>query len=114
MEKLLREPIDNYLVAKEGSFAGNDLADKLRKVFPQMIGDILTDKIRYKVVGSPGKGNWTDCPWIAILDRLITKTPQSGYYPVFIFKADMTGVYLSLNQGVTDIMKQTNFPAPNH
>jgi 5-methylcytosine-specific restriction protein A len=103
MENLLREPIENYLVAKEGIFAGNELADKLRKGFPQMISGLLTDKIRYKVIGSPGKGNWTDCPWIAILDTLITKTPQSGYYPVFIFKADMTGVYLSLNQGVTEV-----------
>ncbi len=53
--------------------------------------------------GSAGAGNWSATPWIAILDILITDTPQSGYYPVFLFRDDMSGFYLSLNQGVTDI-----------
>lgn len=103
MDKILREPIVNYLTQKQQPFAANYLADKLRHEFPELITQILPDKTRYKVIGSPGKGNWTDNPWIAILDILISETPQSGYYPVFIFKADMTGVYLSLNQGVTKV-----------
>lgn len=103
MEKLLREPIENYLKQKRLSFAGNPLADQLRHEFPQLISQVLSDQTRYKVVGSPGKGNWTDCPWIAIFDTLVTDTAQSGYYPVFLFKADMSGVYLSLNQGVTEV-----------
>lgn len=103
MDNILQEPIKNYLIAKQSPFANNQLAEKFRKEFPQIINQIIVDKIRYKVVGSPGLGNWAECPWIAILDRIITETPQSGYYPVFIFKADMTGVYLSLNQGITKV-----------
>lgn len=103
MERILREIIKNYLVQKQQPFENNDLAKKLRKEYPNLIKQIIPDQIRYEVVGSPGKGNWADNPWIAILDTLITQTPQSGYYPVLLFKADMMGVYLSLNQGVTEV-----------
>jgi 5-methylcytosine-specific restriction enzyme A len=103
MENILSEPIEQYLLAKQNNFSGNEIANKLRHDFPNIIQELIPDKTRYKVVGSPGKGNWTDCPWIAILDSLITETPQSGYYPVFLFRADMTGVYISLNQGVTEV-----------
>lgn len=103
MDRILRETITNYLIQKQLAFAGNQLADSLRNEYPNLLAQILPDQSRYIVAGSPGKGNWTDNPWIAILDTLITNTPQSGYYPVFLFKSDMSGVYLSLNQGVTEV-----------
>lgn len=105
MQQVLNETIENYLIEKSKDFGGNKLAAKFRNNFPAEIEKLLIDKTRYKAIGSPGKGNWTSCPWIAILDTLITETPQKGYYPVFLFKSDMTGVYLSLNQGVTDIIE---------
>jgi len=105
MENILREPIENYLVEKSKTFSGNQLASKFRKEFPDQINNILVEKSRYKTVGSSGKGQWTECPWIAILDVLITESPQEGYYPVFIFKSDMSGIYLSLNQGVTKVIQ---------
>lgn len=85
----------------------------MRNEFPNLLAQILPDQTRYKVTGSPGKGNWTDNPWIAILDTLITDTPQSGYYPVFLFKSDMSGVYLSLNQGVTEVKEYYKRDAKN-
>ena len=103
MNRILREPIENYLTQKQLTFAGNQLAHSFRNEYPNLLAQILPDQTRYKVAGSPGKSKWTDNPWIAILDTLITDTPQSGYYPVFIFKSDMSGVYLSLNQGVTKV-----------
>jgi len=105
MENILKEPIADYLNEKSKDFGGNELANKFRHDFPREIEKLITDKTRYKTIGSPGKGNWTDCPWIAILDTLITESPQKGYYPVFLFKSDMSGVYLSLNQGVTDVIE---------
>lgn len=105
MENILQEPILHYLKEKTKEFGGNALANKFRHDFPKEIESLLIDKTRYKVIGSPGKGNWTDCPWFAILDSLVTDTPQKGYYPVFLFASDMSGVYLSLNQGVTEVIK---------
>lgn len=103
MDIILREAISEYLTAKTTSFAGNPIARKFRKDYPTLLRSIIQDKFRYKVVGSAGQGNWADCPWIAILDTLITNSAQSGFYPVFLFRADMTGAYLSINQGVTKV-----------
>jgi hypothetical protein len=54
------------------------------------------------VVGSGGKGRATRTPWIAILDPDETSSPQDGLYLVFIFKAGLEEVVLTLNQGVTN------------
>lgn len=40
---------------------------------------------------------------MAVFDPLITDTAQRGYYPVYLFREDFTGAYLSLNQGVTEV-----------
>ena len=51
---------------------------------------------------SVGKGQWAKVPWVAILDRSETTTVQRGIYVVYLFREDMSGVYLTLNQGVTE------------
>lgn len=63
--------------------------------------DPVASRPHLKVVASYGKGNWSHVPWISILDHRITTTTQDGVYPVFLFAADMSGVYLTLNQGTT-------------
>lgn len=103
MEIILREPIQRYLTEKENTFTNNGLANHIRLTYPELIRSILPDDNRYKVKGSPGITRWTNFPWIAIFDTIVTESAQSGYYIVFLFKSDMSGVYLSLNQGVTSI-----------
>ncbi len=101
MDNILKEPLAQYLSAKECSFKDNNLANRFRHDFPELVASLIPDKERYKVVGSAGHSRWAECPWIAIYDTLITESAQTGYYPVYLFKTDMSGVYLSLNQGVT-------------
>lgn len=55
---------------------------------------------------SIGQGNWTNVPWIALLDRRETDTTQHGVYPVYLFRQDMSGFYLTFNQGVTRPFKR--------
>jgi 5-methylcytosine-specific restriction protein A len=104
---MLREPIlrvlNEYPSAKSEEFHGHPLADFLRHDFPSQISNLTTDKKRYVCRGSAGRGKWTDCPWTATLNTLVTESPQRGYYLVYLFREDMTGVYLSLNQGITDL-----------
>jgi 5-methylcytosine-specific restriction protein A len=102
MRTFLNDVLEGYSEAKNKPLKGNSLANKIRGEFPNEIQRLINDN-RYKVVGSPGKGNWADCPWIAILDMFVTDTAQSGYYPVFLFMPNMKGVFLSLNQGVTEV-----------
>ena len=54
-----------------------------------------------RVKWSVGKGNWAGVSWIAIIDSRETDAPKGGIYCVFLFREDMTGVYSTLNQGVT-------------
>lgn len=53
-----------------------------------------------KVKWSVGKGSWAHVPWIALLDSRETHSTQNGVYPVYLFREDLSGIYLALNQGI--------------
>lgn len=65
----------------------------------------LIDLSDYKIAASVGKGNSSEIPWISIVDPEITKTPTEGFYVVFLFSADGSRIYLTLNQGITYFKK---------
>ena len=95
--------LSEYLQESKKDLVGNPLASFIRTEVPNLIINLLENSERYKVVGSPGMGNWASCPWIAVFDKLVTETAQSGYYPVYLFREDMSGLYFSLNQGITEV-----------
>lgn len=96
-----------YLNEKNNLFGKNKLADNIRKSYLEPFYEILVGYgDRYVICGSPGKGNWADCPWIGIFDSIKTSSAQYGYYLVYLFDKNMHGVYLSLNQGVTAIKEE--------
>jgi hypothetical protein len=49
-----------------------------------------------------GRGNWASVPWLAIMDERETTTTRRGIYCVYLFREDGSGVYLTMNQGVTE------------
>jgi len=59
-----------------------------------------------RVAASAGAGNWAGVPWIAFLDNDETTSIQKGVYCVYLFREDMSGVYLTLNQGVSEPTEQ--------
>jgi hypothetical protein len=102
MQKILQNVLNNYLQAKTEAIKGHDLAKFIRQDAIQTIYDkAYIDPNRYYIKGSVGQGQWATGPWIAIMDPEITRTPQEGYYIVYLFTEDMKGVFLSLNQGWT-------------
>lgn len=88
----------------------DEIYDLLKNGLPITLKRIIENSSfkteNYEFVGSSGQGNRARCPWTAILDKRITETVQEGYYPVYLFQEDGNGVYLSLNQGTTDIKNQ--------
>lgn len=102
MKEIFNDTLKKYENEKEHSIKDNYLAKKFRKDYPNEIKKMI-DNESFLVKGSTGQGRWADCPWIAILDLFITDTPEDGYYVVFLFKKDMSGFYLSLNQGTTQV-----------
>src|SRR5207302_266362 len=63
-----------------------------------------------RVSWSLGLGHFARVPWIALMDQRETTSTQRGIYGVFLFPEDMSGVYLTLNQGVTDITNEHGRP----
>ncbi len=102
--------LTEYPVAKAQGFASHPLAELIRGEVPSTIRAKVEEPERYTFKGSAGQGNWAQAPWIAVFDVLITDTVQRGYYPVYLFREDFSGLYLSLNQGVTDIKQK--YPNP--
>lgn len=98
--------IEEYSKATLLPFKGNEVAEFIRKEIPEYVSEITGNNDRYLVEGSPGKGNWAYVPWVAVLDRFITETVQDGYYVVYLIKENFSGIYLSLNQGVTTVQNQ--------
>jgi 5-methylcytosine-specific restriction protein A len=84
-------------------FAGHALAGFIREEIPRLIRKIAGISSDYIIKGSAGQGQWAQSPWVAVLDPLVSKSAQEGYYVVYLFREDFTGLYLSLNQGVTDV-----------
>lgn len=87
----------NYKTAK----ASNPSWDRLVKNLPKAIKASANLTDAYKIEGSIGKGAISEIPWICFFDKDITESAQNGFYIVLLFKADMSGYYLSLNQGWT-------------
>lgn len=94
--------LNEYKNARKGVFTGHPLAKLLRTDLPNELKKIVPES-DYLIKGSAGQGNWAIIPWVSIMDPNITNTTQKGFYIVYLFKEDMEGVYLSLNQGVTEI-----------
>lgn len=97
--------LSNYGKAQSEPFTKHPLGKLVREDIREYIEKNL-DRNRYKVKGSVGQGNWTTAPWIGIFDILVTESAQSGYYIVYLIREDCSGIYLSLNQGVTNIREQ--------
>jgi len=85
-------------VARGQPFRDHPLASFFRTDFAKVVETIISGASpSLRVEGSPGAGNWASVPWVALLDPTITVSTQNGVYPVFLFREDMSGVYLSLN-----------------
>jgi 5-methylcytosine-specific restriction protein A len=94
--------LNNYLPSKIERYGSNNLHLYLMHEARDAVINLSgIDVSKYKVEGSAGAGNWAEVPWIAVFDKDITTSATKGYYIVYLFRADMTGVYLSLNQGWT-------------
>ena len=101
INECLARILSNLSEEKQKPFANNPLANFIRNDFKEIISNVVSNS-HLEIKGSAGSGNWADVPWLSILDKRVTRTNQDGVYPVYLFQADASGVYLSLNQGTTN------------
>lgn len=101
--------LENYAKAKNELFQENRVAKFIRDDLTEAINGHAREAPMgslFLAEGSPGRGNWAAVPWCAVFHRLVTESAQEGYYVVYLMKCDASGVFLSLNQGVTTIQRQ--------
>jgi MrcB-like, N-terminal domain/EVE domain/AAA domain (dynein-related subfamily) len=104
IQQQLQGILENYSAARAGGgFGGThpiwQSFTKLKKSLEDL--PALREQRTLRIEWSIGKGNWARVPWIAIIDSRETEAPRRGVYCVFLFRQDMSGVYATLNQGVT-------------
>ncbi len=89
--------------ARYEPFEGHNLAEFLRRGFPDVLRTLIKELSAangsdYIVKGSAGQGEWVFCPWVAVFVPIVTDSAERGFYPVYLFRKDFTGLYLTLNQ----------------
>ena len=62
---------------------------------------VVSARPNLKVRWSFGQGAWARVPWLALLDDRVAKATSDGVYVIYLFREDMSGVYATLNQGIT-------------
>lgn len=101
MDKYAKELAD----ARETENYKRPFGSLVRKEITKSICSFVTDPTYY-IKGSVGAGRWTDVPWIAVFDRRITKSAQKGVYIVYLLNKDTKELYLTFNQGATDVAQE--------
>ena len=96
----------NYEQSKLEKFKDNPLANMIRREWPQSIAELLVSHSDLEFKGSAGQGRWTDSPWAAIFDPIVTSSAETGYYPVFLFSESFQDVSLVMGQGTYEVRKE--------
>lgn len=76
----------------------------------KQVGDEIESKLRIEIeredlevkIGGQ-QGSYSPVPWIRVFNRITSPSAQEGYYIVYLFAADGSAVYASLNQGTSEL-----------
>ncbi|MED7817030.1 DUF3578 domain-containing protein [Vibrio cholerae] len=102
LKEKLSKFVNGWVQATKEQFTGHPIANLFRQDLKNEIEQLVKqDFDLFEIKASVGAGNWANVPWLSILNPKITTTTQDGIYPVYLFNADGSGFYLSLNQGTT-------------
>lgn len=105
LRALLEDILQRYNAPDRGPIGKENPVWKLFDSTADVLNDAppVAQREHLQVRPSVGQGNWAKVPWIALMDERETTSTQHGVYVVFLFAEDMSSVYLTLNQGVTQV-----------
>lgn len=114
LQKLLKKFMEEYEselnAARKDKDFKRPLGNIVRKDIAHLIEAQLPENI-YKVKGSVGAGSWADVPWVGVFDKRVTTSAQRGVYIVYLLNKTTKELFLTLNQGVTDVVTISNSKA---
>jgi hypothetical protein len=98
---LFQKVLDTFLTENNTRVNQNSNSHKLLVVdLPNAFNQLIKRNDIY-VKGTEGIGNRTDYPWVCLMNRKLTTSPQESIYIAYLFQRDMKGFYITLNQGIT-------------
>lgn len=102
LRDVLFKVADEYTAARLQTMTGHLLATFLRTTAPKELKS-LPGMEKWTIKGSAGAGVWAGVPWLAFLDPIVTESTQHGQYVAYLFAPERREIYLSLNQGTTEM-----------
>lgn len=105
LQSVIEKVLHEYPIVSKENFKNHPFASYLRNDVPNWLSKSLNLLDIYSIKASPGNGAWAYVPWIAIFNKLITDSVTSGIFLVYLFRADFSGIYLSLSQGTASQKK---------
>ncbi|MEO1920574.1 MAG: DUF3578 domain-containing protein [Sphingomonadaceae bacterium] len=101
-----REP-----VTRDGSFGGHPLHDIVERKLVEAVSDALGSRAKqYDIRGSIGQGDWTQTPWVVLLDPAVTTEVGRNYYVVYLLSHGADRLYLAIAQGCTSLKDTVGIP----
>lgn len=109
IRNLLEDLLNKYKPAKEGILFSIK-QQRVKDILATQLPNLLTRKTGedYQIYSS-GWDKWHYSPYVALMHREITNSPNQGIFVNYILREDMSGLYLSLRQGVGEIYRDENY-----
>lgn len=107
----LQYSLTHYNEAKSESNWEHPVIDLINSEVPNEMTTKIKEKCsldpkeieNLRIEGSCGKGRMANIPWIGIFDNRVTNGPQEGLYVVYLFDTIENRLFLTLNQGMTEL-----------
>lgn len=99
-------------MARRGHLIRNEIVEELLTWPALSPASVLPYNGQLSCEGSDGKGNKVFVPWVRVFSRDLSPSAQTGWYVVYLFRADGAGVSLCLSHGsTTGVAMQPRSPA---
>jgi hypothetical protein len=93
----------------ENSQAMQQRGELIRNGIPALLKP-LSEQYGMVIEGRDGTGRKTRVPWVRVYDPRNSPSATEGWYVVYLFAADGSAVFLSLNQGTTKFQNGSFVP----
>jgi hypothetical protein len=80
----------------------DDLTAELRNALPGLTSSLGLTDLDLRTEPGGRQGNFSPLPWVRVYSPEYAPSAQAGVYLVYLFAADGSRVYLSLNQGTSE------------
>ena len=105
MRDILAQILDSYQEArtKDRRTRDHPVLQRFGRLQEELVATLGARSETLSIKWSAGMGEWAKVPWVAFFDPREAPTIQSGVYCAYLFREDMTGLYLALTQGVSKL-----------